>query len=165
MSDPRFDQLKKKFDRHDPFMDSHQVLKVRKRKRKIPEWAMDDDKVREILLRSFPKLDIPGSSDSIKAGRWVRIIYLYFRIGMPRNHIAEELNLSMCVLKNVLRRIFRAAREGKKVGRPPSTKTPTPPKPQLEANGERGNPEDGTPASLQTGDPDIGVSNPEEHDN
>ena len=74
-------QLRKHLDSDDPFMSAgHQILVERQQERVCPEWAKSDTKIQEILLRSFPKLKQAGSQDEKRAGRWARVIQLYFRM-------------------------------------------------------------------------------------
>ena len=57
-------------------------MKTRSHEREAPAWAIDDQKIQAILLRSFPNLKTPESKDAERAGRWMRVIHLYFRMGM-----------------------------------------------------------------------------------
>src|SRR5208337_1657458 len=98
----------------------HQVVKARERKRTIPEWATDRRRVREILLRSFPKLQTnPRQRD--RAARWARIIQLYFCAHYTNKQVAEEMGLSLMQAKNAILHIRRAAVGKRSDGRGPLT--------------------------------------------
>jgi len=102
-------QLRGKIDSDDPFMSGgHQILKVRKYKKTVPEWALKDSSIRKVVATSFPKwrTNIP---QRIRAARWVSAIHLYYKIGMPRNHAAAEMGISKNAFKMLIRNINRAA--------------------------------------------------------
>lgn len=111
----KFQQLRKKFDGSDPFISQgHQVIKSAGATRhatrvsKIPGWARDDAQVQAVLLKSFPKLkDDPIQRQ--RAGRWIQIIHLYYRMSWTQNKIAEEMGISLNLLKYYLTAIRRAA--------------------------------------------------------
>ncbi len=114
MANDTFQELRGKIDSNDPFMSwGHQIIKPRSNDRKnIPEWALDDKKIREILLRSFPKLTT-NSRQRRGAARWMRVVHLYFRMHMTRGQVAEELRVKSRVVKDVVQNIRRAA-EGRR---------------------------------------------------
>jgi hypothetical protein len=68
----------------------HQIIKPRQGTHNIPDWTKDDRKVREVLLRSFPKLNNDDRHRK-SAARWIRIIHLYFRMNMPRAQVLQEM--------------------------------------------------------------------------
>jgi hypothetical protein len=114
-----FRKLRTKFDGNDSFMTGgHQIIKSAgatlhaDRMAKVPVWAMHDGKIRELLLRSFPKLATNETQRS-KAARWARVIQLYYRVGWTRNKIADELGMSLGALTSLLRSIKRAS-EGRR---------------------------------------------------
>lgn len=86
----------------------HQILTTRSHERSTPAWAMDDLKIRAILLKSFPKLKDTTSKDAERAGRWARIIHLYFRMKRTHGQIAEEMSLSYDSVRALVRSIKRA---------------------------------------------------------
>jgi DNA-directed RNA polymerase specialized sigma24 family protein len=85
-----------------------------KRLDRIPEWATDDKQVKELLLRSFPKLK-EDPAQMQRAGRWAQVIHLYFRMGWTQSQIADEMNISQAAVNSMLRSISRA-RNGKQSG-------------------------------------------------
>lgn len=86
-----FVELRGHMDGKDPFMTGgHQIVKIRTVQKTIPQWTKNDAKIREILLRSFPYL-ASNLKQRAKAARWVRAIHLYFRMGLTRGQLAEEL--------------------------------------------------------------------------
>jgi hypothetical protein len=84
--------LRTKIDSNDPFMSGgHQILKIRLFPKKIPDWINDLEKIRQLLLRSFPKLAI-DSNQRKAASRWARIINLYWVMGYTRMQVVDEIN-------------------------------------------------------------------------
>lgn len=119
---PTQQQLGKLIDGKEQFMRSgHQILVERKHKRVTPEWVKSDKKIRELLLRSFPRLLI-NKRQAALAGRWARVIQLYFRMGKTHGQIAEEMGLKYKDVNNLVDRIRRAGQgfcasgTGKKLG-------------------------------------------------
>jgi hypothetical protein len=55
-----------------------------------PEWVRNDAAVRAVLLRAFPKWNTNPTQHE-RAGRWARIINLYFILGYPASRVAMEL--------------------------------------------------------------------------
>lgn len=117
-------KLLTKLDGSEPFMNrGYRIIKPRHKVKEIPDWAMDDKKVQEIILRSFPKLST-DPKQRMQAGRWVRIIYLYFRreftvgdiahiLGTPNDDGSKIVPMSRSAVKTLIRSIKRAA-EGKR---------------------------------------------------
>ena len=102
-------KLRLYIDAKDPFMSSgHQIKRRRRHERHVPAWAMDDEKIQVVLARSFPRLREDGSRDAAWAGRWARIIYLYFRMKHTHGQIAEELGVSYGKVRSLIRNIKRA---------------------------------------------------------
>ncbi len=101
-----FRELREIVDGGDPFMRSgHQILVERKHKRIVPDWARSDKEIRKLLLRSFPRLHT-DKKQAAGAGRWTRVIQLYFRMGKTHGQIAEEMELGY----NMVRMIIRATK-------------------------------------------------------
>lgn len=102
-------KLRSRMDGDDRFFGSHQIKKVRTREREIPEWTLDDKEVRKVLLRGFPSLH---KTDAAKkgAGRWMRLIHLYYRVQMPIQQVAKEMGLNKNATKMLLKSIRRVAR-------------------------------------------------------
>lgn len=101
-------ELRGKVDGDDPFFEGHRIIKPRRGNRKCPEWAADNTKLRKVLLLAFPKLET-NAKQRAKAGRWARIIQLYFRSQMTNGQVAHELKMSIAHIDTVLRAIRRAA--------------------------------------------------------
>lgn len=86
----------------------HQIVGPRKRKRDVPEWAQSTEKIKAILLRSFPKLKT-DQRQRARAARWARIVHLYFRLGWTFTQVAEEMSMKPGNLHNMTVSIRRAA--------------------------------------------------------
>src|SRR5579859_7661600 len=104
------DELRGKFF-GDGFMAGHQVLKIRRRFRSIPEWAKSNKRVQELLLTAFPKL-ATDEKQRHRAGRWARIIQLYFRSQKSYSETAEELGEGKNAILKTIRRV-RLTAEGR----------------------------------------------------
>ncbi len=108
------DELRTKIDGADVFFTGHRIVKPRRGRdrsetfRTCPEWAMSDAKTRELLLSSFPKL-ATNKKQRASAGRWARIIQLYYRKQMTHGQICTELGLSLPTIFSVIRSINRVA--------------------------------------------------------
>jgi len=104
-----FEELRGFLDGQDPFMTTgHQILKIRRPKKTIPSWAYSHKKIQEFLLRVFPNLE-KDQKQRERAGRWVRILYLYFNQNWSRGQIASELKLTYSAVNSTIRAIKRAA--------------------------------------------------------
>lgn len=103
-------------------MSGHQVLKTSGRtkngQRVCPEWAKHDDQIRGLLKHVFPKLNTrPSDSEQreiadrqrARAGRWMRVIQLYFRHNMTCSSIAEELGSNLNTVEKIVARIYKAS--------------------------------------------------------
>jgi len=103
-------KLRLRMDGDDNFMSAHQIKKTRVQigQKNTPLWAASDAEVRRVLLSSFPNL----ASDQWhrkSAARWNQAIILVYRVGMPYNHAAAEMHISVGALRSLLRNIRRAA--------------------------------------------------------
>jgi hypothetical protein len=103
------DKLRRRLDGDDRFFGSHQIKKIRTRERDIPTWTLNDKEVRKILLRVFPLLKTHPASQRM-AGRWSRIIHLYYRVQMSNSQVAKEMGMTLNALKMVLKSIRRVAK-------------------------------------------------------
>lgn len=104
------DRLRTRMDGSEAFMTAHQIKKVRAfRKNGIPAWVLNDAEVRKVLLRSFPKLHTDIKQREA-AGRWSRIIHLYYRMQMPNSQVAKEMGITVNVLKMALKHMRRVSR-------------------------------------------------------
>ena|SRR5665213_2091935 len=87
-----FKNLNAVLDSRDGFtVNGHQVKWIRTHKKTIPAWAYDDVAIQKILLAAFPKLAI-NQKQRDQAGRWLRVIHLYFRLGYTARLVARDLN-------------------------------------------------------------------------
>ena len=87
----------------------HQIVQARTYKRKAPAWTLNDKEVEKILLRAFPKL-ATNDRQRESAGRWITVIYLYFRLGYTRGQIAEELDTTTERVKGYIRSVYRVSK-------------------------------------------------------
>src|ERR1700676_2995615 len=113
-----YKQLRKKFDGADSFVDGGHTVGGKpstshtERVAKTPEWANDDEQVRLLLLKVFPKLET-DEKQRARAAKWAQIIHLYFRMGWTSSRIALELKIRDVIIRNIIRDI-RRARGGKR---------------------------------------------------
>jgi hypothetical protein len=120
-----FRQLRRVFDGDDSFMaQGHQISKLQKRERLVPDWTRSNEEVRRVLLRSFPKLATDAKQRE-RAARWARIIHLYFRLQYTYRQVAEEIGIGVGNVKFKVASIRRVAagksaqgKEPKPRGRP-----------------------------------------------
>jgi hypothetical protein len=115
------DQLRTCVDGDDQFMGAHQILKIRRPKKKVPSWANNDKKIQEFVRRSFPKMDT-NTIQRRRAARWAAIIYWYYRQNFGRLEIARRLGMSINQVRGLLGHIKLAARGMKANGRGPGGK-------------------------------------------
>lgn len=101
-------KLRKSFGVNDPFMSmGFETKKIRKYGKRIPEWVNDQEKIKAVFFRSFPKMQFDPKQRA-QAGHWIRIITLYYKQGWTRSQIAEELGGSYCQIDSTIRNIKRA---------------------------------------------------------
>ena len=134
-------ELRQYLDGKDPFMTGgHQIMKVRKKEKLIPKWVNDQQKIKEILLKSFPKLST-DSRQRMRAARWARVIQLYYKMDYTHGQIVDELNdeneeykVTLAQIRSIIRGIKRVAtgrsangtgKLGRKTGRPKKTRAYT----------------------------------------
>ena len=121
MSRSAFSELRTKLDSNDSFVaGGHRIMKTAgatrhaARMKRVPVWALNDERIKELIKRCFP-----SSNQKKRAGRLVRIIYLYYRVGLTAGTVAEELKMSVRAVEESLRRINKTiARPAKPRGRP-----------------------------------------------
>jgi len=99
------------------FMYGHQITKVRKMEREIPEWALSNTEVQRILLTAFPRLK-RNARQAAKAGVWARLIYLYYRMKQPRQVVARELGIDEKLLNRWIQSINFTQRGLNNAGKP-----------------------------------------------
>jgi hypothetical protein len=93
---------------NDQFLRSHQIRKIRVEERPIPEWAIDDRTIQVILLTAFPKM-LTDERQRRRAGAWLRVFYLYYRLGMTYSQVAKETGLNEGQVQAHLRSLSRVA--------------------------------------------------------
>jgi hypothetical protein len=111
---PDFQKLRKHMDGSEAFMFGFHIVKSRtnSKRRRVPDWAKDDARVRELLLKSFPYLHT-NVTHRQRAGRWMRVIQLYFRMKKSSSETAAEMNESAHPIRKLVEAITLAAK-GKK---------------------------------------------------
>jgi hypothetical protein len=101
------------FSGSDHFMSAgHQIINSNRAyagpRRKKARWAYRDESVQQLLLRAFPKL-ATDKKHRERAGRWARVIQLYYRYGLSYGAVAAEMKTSTKYVRTLLRNIRRAA--------------------------------------------------------
>lgn len=92
----------------------HQILKTAgatkhaDRMAKVPLWALDDKEVQRIVLAAFPNLRT-DSTQAERAGRWVRITHLYYRVGWTSLRIADEMEEAPRKIQSTIQKIVNVA--------------------------------------------------------
>lgn len=140
-------ELLEHFDRKDSFMTRNTADIARRRgiggikRRGMPEWFRNDRKVKEFLLRRFPKWRT-DSSQHFKAKKWATIIHDYFLRGMSdaqikeghpnllftsRHQVSREVQLIKFAAKGL--RLDGRKPTGRKRGRPAKRRSTTFPRP------------------------------------
>jgi hypothetical protein len=76
--------------------------------RNVPGWAAEDKQLRALLIRVFPKLK-SNKTQQAQAGKWTRVIYLFYRVGWTTGEIADKMKVSNSVVCSILRRARNAA--------------------------------------------------------
>jgi hypothetical protein len=124
LTDESFSILRKTLDGKETYVGSHQVIKTAgatlhaARMKRIPVWALDDNKIKEFIESRFPQARTNPRQRRL-AARMLRLIYLYYRVGETNVKIAEELNMTLNAVDCAIHRINKAMkRELKRVGRP-----------------------------------------------
>jgi hypothetical protein len=107
-------------------LDGHQVIAIRVNRKRPPAWTQNDEQVRAVLLRSFPKMHTDRVHRK-RAGTWMRFIHLYWRYRgdggsmmsqrfvepnkvYTQRDIAKELKITLAQLKSLRTRIVRAGK-------------------------------------------------------
>lgn len=87
----------------------HQIIvPYEGKKRSVPGWVNDKKEVQKILLRAFPKMATDVRQRE-RAGRWARLIYLYFQANLSDSQVASEMGLTVGQVKKLLNSIRRVA--------------------------------------------------------
>jgi hypothetical protein len=86
-----------------------QIITIEERASKeTPDWAKSDEKIANLIRKVFPKFET-NEKQRFRASRWVRIIYLHFRVNYTLSQIADEMYISEVNVKNILNRVRRVA--------------------------------------------------------
>lgn len=112
-----FWQLRRYLDPKEPF--TYRVVKPRSNDRKgVPDWALDDNKVRQLILTVFPKCgtntkNLQGATTRHREGAaaWIRIIHLYWRMGKTEGQVADEMGTTVKAINHKIHRM-RTVAEG-----------------------------------------------------
>lgn len=110
-----FEELRGEIDSHDPFMSGGHQIKHDPQQhtdRPAPMWTRDKATVRGLLLRAFPNLH-SNPEQGERAGRWLRVIQLYYFMGLGQRACAEEIGISAKAVNNIIERI-KHVRDGKR---------------------------------------------------
>ena len=86
-----------------------QVVQARTYKRKKPTWVWNDKKIRDLIVRAFPKMETSRTQRE-SAARWASVIHLYFRMGYTRAQIAEEIGSTTGKIHGIIRSISRVSK-------------------------------------------------------
>jgi hypothetical protein len=105
--------LRASLDGNDTFVSGgHQVMKTAgatrhaERMKKVPVWALDDEKIKELIKLRFPLTGIDLKQRKL-ASRMIRLIHLYYRVGATADVVAEELKMTRKAVQGLLRRLNR----------------------------------------------------------
>ncbi len=101
----------------DRFMQGHQIKKIRVRERLIPEWTIGDQEIKTILLTVFPKM-FTEERQHQRASIWLRVFYLYYRIGLTEFQVAREIGINRNQVSMTLRTLTYASKGLTKHGKP-----------------------------------------------
>ena len=110
-----FANLRTKIDSNDPFFKGSRMIEIPIYEKKIPKWINDAEKTQEILLKSFPKLKTDPNQRKA-AGRWNRIIHLYWHLNYTHEQIVSEFNdtnekqETLYSIRSVIRSIKRVSK-------------------------------------------------------
>jgi hypothetical protein len=101
-------QLRKKIDGSDLFMESFQIKKIRRPKKNIPSWSLNNEETQKLLLGAFPKLKT-NEKQRRSAGRWGLIIHLFYRANLTSREVSEAVGCTYVAVNAILRSISRRA--------------------------------------------------------
>lgn len=100
----RYSELRKEVDGCE--VGAFQIEPTRhKEKRELPLGLETDEKIQKYLLKIFPKLR-DDVKQRARAGRWIRVIQLFYKCGYSWQEVADEMNFpSANTTKKILFRI------------------------------------------------------------
>lgn len=124
MTDAGYSSLRTKLDGQDGFATGHQVIKTAgatrhaARMRRVPVWALDDIKIKELIQKRFPLAGEDLEQRKL-ASRMIRVIHLYYRVGLTTEAVSGELGISVKAVEMILYRLKKQmSRELKPSHRP-----------------------------------------------
>lgn len=127
MSENSFSELRTHLDSNDTFVSGgHGIIKTAgatrhaERMKRVPVWALDDEKVKQLIRYRFPRAATSPNQRRL-AARMLRLIYLYYRVGSTTGAVAEELKMSLNAVKCMIRRINKAMEEPLRPSHRPKT--------------------------------------------
>lgn len=102
-------QLRRIVDGGEQLVEDPQIKVRRSVARNVPEWTLDPQRTLAVLKLAFPLIET-NEKQRRRAGRWLRIIHLYYKMKTPFGQVAEELGLSRDQLRSYLRSISRTVK-------------------------------------------------------
>mgnify|MGYP001565041687 CR=1 FL=1 len=69
-----------------------------------PDWVFNDLALRRFLLHTFPRLQT-DERHRMWARRWAALLYMYYRLHLPANEIAERLGMKLNTVEVSILRI------------------------------------------------------------
>ena len=103
--------LRKSFDGKETIVSGgHGIMKTAgatrhaERMKTIPVWALNDEKIKELIRLRFPKAKTDPEQRRL-AARMIRLIYLYYRVGATIGTVAEELKMTIGAVEKMLLRL------------------------------------------------------------
>jgi hypothetical protein len=103
-------RLRASLDGNDTFVSGgHGIIKTAgatqhaSRMGKIPLWVLDDSKIKLLINSRFPKASFDPEQRKL-AARMVRVIHLYYRVGLTAAGVAEQLNMTANAVDHIIRR-------------------------------------------------------------
>ena len=101
-------RLRNVLDGNDVFLQHHQTIKIRRPKKKIPSWVESNVEIQKLLLLCFPLMKTDPNHRA-RAGRWARVINLYYKRQWSRGQIAAELHQTLFQIDSIIRAVKRSA--------------------------------------------------------
>jgi hypothetical protein len=109
-----FSYLRTVLDGSDSFVSGgHQIIKTAgatrhaDRMKKVPAWALDDEKIKEFIQFRFPKAGTDPEQRRL-ASRMIRLIHLYYRVGETLESVAGELKMTRNAVYCIVYRLNKA---------------------------------------------------------
>lgn len=100
-----FSEVTDDIDADDVFSEGFQIRKIRGGyKKPLPYVARTPFATREFLLKVFPKLQT-CPKQRVRAGRWARIITLFYLNNWSEVEVAQEMGLTSNAVKMILRKL------------------------------------------------------------